>query len=413
MLRKAHSNTHCKIIELTEFVPVYLPQHQLSEQDGRKLWTYYSSQITIQFPTIKTDHQWILTAQGWVGFIPLSSQVAISLNPKVPLANLFGMLEYTHDLKSFRWQTDLFEAKSLDGFYTRLALLLAQRVIQRCRQGIYREYLTHIEPLPYVRGSLALSKTLSAVEQHQPICCYEEQSADIEDNQILTWALHRILQSNILRDNLSALKAVAQPAVRRAYRQMRALTTLKPYNAQACQNRRYHRLNADYEALHGLSAFFLADSGPSHEVGGDTMVPFLVDMARLYERFVANWLQQHMGADFRVQAQERQPIGNGASVYFNIDLTIYDTQTGQVRWVMDTKYKSPMAGPAAEDIAQAIAYAQVKGAPESILIYPLPLMQPLDVQSGEISVQSLIFGLAHDLEEAGSKFLAMLFRRAS
>jgi len=405
-----------RIIELTEFVPQTFAQDELPQSTAHLLWSHYSRQVAIQFPTFQTDNQWVLTAQGWVGFIPLSSELGISLQPKVPLANLFGMLEYAHDLKNFRWLKGFFEAQSLAAFYQRLAQLFAQRVLQRCQQGIYREYRAVTEPLPYVRGRLELASMLRKSEREPPICHYEEQSADIEDNQILTWALYRILKSGLCTNPYTDpyTERETLPTVRRAYRQMRLMTTLKPYTVQACQARHYHRLNEDYQMLHGLAAFFLDESGPSHEMGGQTMVPFLVDMARLYERFVArwlaHWLKQHLGPEFRVQAQERQPIGNNASIYFNIDLTIYNSRSGQVRWVMDTKYKLPTATLSTSDIAQAIAYAQVKGASETILIYPAPIPQPLDIQSENIRIRSLTFSLNGDLEEAGHSFLKTLIQ---
>ena len=59
----------------------------------------------------------------------------------------------------------------------------------------------------------------------------------------------------------------------------------------------YHRLNRDYEVLHALCRFFLENSGPAHSSGGHTFFPFLVDMAQLFERFVAGWLQKHLPPD--------------------------------------------------------------------------------------------------------------------
>ncbi|MCX7038200.1 MAG: hypothetical protein NT005_03560 [Spirochaetes bacterium] len=46
-----------------------------------------------------------------------------------------------------------------------------------------------------------------------------------------------------------------------------------------------------------MCRFFLESSGPTHEPGGNLMLPFLVDMARLFELFVAEWLQQHIVQD--------------------------------------------------------------------------------------------------------------------
>jgi 5-methylcytosine-specific restriction enzyme subunit McrC len=60
-----------------------------------------------------------------------------------------------------------------------------------------------------------------------------------------------------------------------------------PVGPESCVGRTYNRLNADYEPMHALCRFFLENSGPTHERGDRSMFPFLVDMSRLYELFVA------------------------------------------------------------------------------------------------------------------------------
>ena len=77
----------------------------------------------------------------------------------------------------------------------------------------------------------------------------------------------------------------ALPLVRRTYRSVHAKARPYPFRANACVGRLYNRLNADYGTLHGLCRFFLDHSGPTHEAGDRTMLPFLVNMASLYEKF--------------------------------------------------------------------------------------------------------------------------------
>jgi len=58
--------------------------------------------------------------------------------------------------------------------------------------------------------------------------------------------------------------------------------------------RRYIRQNADYATLHALCRFFLEQAGPTHELGRHRMLPFVVEMAALFERFVVAWLRVHL-----------------------------------------------------------------------------------------------------------------------
>jgi len=49
----------------------------------------------------------------------------------------------------------------------------------------------------------------------------------------------------------------------------------------------------------------LEHSGSTHHAGDHTMLPFLVDMARLYELFVAEWLKTRLPKGWSVESQER------------------------------------------------------------------------------------------------------------
>lgn len=56
------------------------------------------------------------------------------------------------------------------------------------------------------------------------------------------------------------------------------------------------------------------------------MLLFLVDMARLYERFVAEWLRAHATQDIFIRAKELVHFGGNAPS-FEIDLVLHDTAT--------------------------------------------------------------------------------------
>jgi 5-methylcytosine-specific restriction enzyme subunit McrC len=161
--------------------------------------------------------------------------------------------------------------------------------------------------------------------------------------------------------------------------------------------------------MHALCRFFLEHSGPTHQLGDRTVLPFLVNMARLFELFVAEWLKTHLPENLTLKAQEKVAIGEAENLKFNIDLVLSDVYTGKPICVLDTKYKTK-EGPDVSDIAQVVTYAEVRGCPHAILVYPQPLFEPLDVKLGDIRVQSLTFPLAGDLEEAGLLFRDKLIK---
>jgi 5-methylcytosine-specific restriction enzyme subunit McrC len=389
-----------RLIELTEYVPRLLPATEMTDDLGDLLWRNYEQQVEVEFPNPKTGHQWRLMSKGWVGHIPLTPDCQLALRPKVQLANLFQMLEYVYNLKSFRFLSGLIDCHSLADYYEQLANILANRVLDRARQGFYRAYLAESDRLPYVRGRLDFRQSLGRPEQIKLQCDYEAHTADIGDNQILAWTLQQIARGDICSDRIL-------PTVRRAYRSLHGLATPTPHGPEACLGRLYHRLNEDYRPLHALCRFFLEQSGPSHHLGDRRILPFLVDMARLYERFVAEWLKANLPAGLDLKVQERVEISPTNTLHFDIDLVLFEVETGIVRSVLDTKYKVPEK-PATADISQVTTYALSQGCHDAILIYPIPLKDPLDEMIGNIRVRTKAFTLTDNLEQAGQKLLQEL-----
>ncbi|MCC6457582.1 MAG: restriction endonuclease [Caldilineaceae bacterium] len=381
---------------LVEYQPLYLPAAALDERSAALLWQRYHAQVEVEPPSFRTGDQWRLTAQGWAGFIPLMRNLALVLQPKVALRDLFAVIEVAYDLASLHFLPGLIQVTSLPDIYTRLARLLAQRIMQREQRGLYRAYLPMHENAPYVRGRIRTAEIAYTLPAATIACSYHQLTADIEENRILAWTLHLILRSGICTGETLTL-------IQRAYRLLASQVTLTPIAANASRGRVYTRLNQDYAPLHALCAFFLDQSGPGHTLGDQNMVPFLVDMARLYEKFVAAWLQRRLAASHRVAAQVHTPLSG--DLHFTIDLVI---TAGRQRWVIDTKYKLPAAGPDTADVAQILAYAQVQGAQEAVLVYPAPIAQPLDVTVGGVRLRTLTFALDHDLDAAGEALVTAL-----
>ncbi len=394
------NTTQPRIIKLAEYQAALFSPGEIPDEVGEILLHNYKNQVEVEFPTPKTKGKWELKAKGWVGHIPLTPEFYFALQPKVELANLFRMLDYAYHLKSFHFLEGQANCQSLAEFYERLAGELAKRVLGRARKGLYRTYLAETDRLPFVRGRLDVRQSIQTPGQVKLKCRYEEQTADIVENQILSWALFRIARSGMCTER-------TLPLVRLAYRALQGLVTPTPHSPAACVKRLYNRLNDDYQPMHALCRFFLEQSGPGHQLGDRTMLPFLVDMARLYELFVAEWLKIHLPSHLSLKVQEKVDIDEAGSLNFKIDLVLYDTATDLARCVLDTKYKTP-GQPATEDISQVTTYAVAKNCREAILIYPTPLSQALDETIGDIRLRSLTFSLDGDLEQAGQTFVDLL-----
>jgi 5-methylcytosine-specific restriction enzyme subunit McrC len=386
-----------RTIDLQEYIPTRFPKDAIPEEVGELLYRKFGDKVSVTPPSFKNDYQWEITPQGWVGYIPLSQELGFALRPKVPLRNLFGMWEYAYRLKSFHLLDDLYQSQSLQEFYEQLANILAKRILDRGRKGYYRAYLQQSEHLPYLRGNMDVRRLAQSPWETKLYCHYQEHTPDIEENQILAWTLSVIARSGQVGERVA-------PVVRCAYRNLQGLVSLYPYRPEDCVGRLYNRLNEDYQPLHALSRFFLEQSGPQMEIGDRRMIPFLVDMANLYELFVAEWLKAHLPTEYILKTQEQVDISKSGKLYFKIDLVLYQTDSPQPICVLDTKYKVPDAGPSPADIAQVVSYAESKYCNEAVLIYPGPLETSLDDKVGGIYVRNLTFSLNGDLELSGKYF---------
>ena len=385
------------IVELTEYIPVTIQRHALPEEVGEAVWRDYSPQVQIEFPSPATGWQWRLTSLGWVGHLPLPQGFALRLLPRVDLGNLFLMLEYAYRLGSFRFLEGAYTADSIEDFYSRLAGELARRVLARSSRGFYHAYVGRSGSLPFVAGRLDAAALARRPWQVAVECHFQEHTADVEENQIPAWALHTILRGGLCREP-------ALNAVRRAHRTLQGTVSLQHFKASDCYGRLYDRLNEDYRPLHSLCRFFLENTGPSHARGGREMLPFMVNMARLFELFVAEWLRERVPPGWEFTAQEEFNVGQSGALTFNIDLVLYDHASGSPLCVLDTKYKTAPQ-PKTDDIFQVVGYAEAKGCKEAVLLYPVPLAKPFDEKIGDIRVRSMTFSLSGDLNRSGESFV--------
>ena len=252
-------------LSLSEYETIFLPASQLSAGAGEQLWRSLDQtgkKLLVSFPSPKTDGQWQLTAQGWVGQISLPQQstlppqFTLTITPKVPLTRLFQLWEIAYDLRLAYLADGLTSVDSIPAFFSMLAQVLAQRVIRRGRQGFQQAYLKQTAVLPYVRGKLLPNQPATTSPTVQLACRYDAQTTDVPDNQILAFTLHQIARSG-------QCSPAAQTAVRRAYHLLQPIVSLRPFLPSDCQNRSYSRLNQDYAIMHALCRFFLEHTGPA------------------------------------------------------------------------------------------------------------------------------------------------------
>jgi len=384
------------IITLKEYQSQEISRELISYDLKEKLYREYSKQIEISLIADRKGDRWRITAQGYVGYIQVSQDLAIFIEPKAPIKNVLAMLEYTPEFKGFKFP-ELANFDTLQDFLNSLAESLADRIIEKCRRGLYRSYISQNATLEYVRGRIDIPKAIQKPWQIKIPCQYQENTHDNEDNQIIFYTLHRILRSQLCTEN-------THTKVHKAFHALQGYVNLYPFIAADCRDRHYSRLNQDYRYLHLLCQFFLDRTAPTHNQGQRSSFSFLIDMPSLYENFVASWLKRHLPPHLRLYKQYSIQIGLSCA----IDLVIKDIHSGECKFILDTKYKIKETV-SSQDLHQVRSYSIAMQCPEAILIYPQDLAKALDDKSDAIHTRSLTFALNEDLDQCGQKFLGNIF----
>ena len=351
---------------------------ELSAELATAIHERHGHRIDVEFPSPRTEGKYRFKSRGCVGNLPVTEDLAVRVRPKVPVRSLFRMLEYAYNLDSFQVYEGDAGVGAIDEIYETLVSLLARRVLDRVRQGLYRQYRSEEDTLPYVRGRVLALASLRAggVAATRLVCEYEELTADVLDNQILAWTLSLLHRFPLGREDV-------REQVRRASRALVPMIEPQRVLPRDCVHRFYDRLNQDYQPMHALCRFFLEQSGPTLDGGDHSLLPFTLHMPTLFEAFVARWLQRHLPEGMSLTAQHHAELEPTGSLSFKIDLVLEDKATREVLAVLDTKYKDTTV-PAIDDIQQMVAYAARMRTRHAVLIYPAKGTKALQLQVGDV-----------------------------
>ena len=388
-----------RVVNLTEYEEMRVPRHELSQDDALGIHSTCGDWMDVEWPSPLNDNSYVFTPRDLVGQVPVTHDLYVRVAPKVPIANLFRMLEYAYDLKSFAFLEGDITCGSLDDMFDRLANVLAKRVLSRLRQGLYRDYIGAQDQLPYVRGRIEIMRSLrsSARGATTLACRYNEHTADLDDNRILAATLRMLPRAGLQREDVVR-------RVRRAYRGMAGAVEASPVLPEDCVGRTYHRLNEDYRPMHGLCRFFLESCGPSANEGEKGFIPYSLRMSNLFELFVASWLRERLPRRYLIEPHCRAGYDERGKTIFDIDLVLRDSATGDVLAVLDTKYKRD-ASASSDDVQQIVAYAATLRTTRAFLIYPSRNTRSEVYTAGDVHVRSLVFDVGEDPDESGLAFV--------
>lgn len=323
-----------------------------------------------------------IQSKAWIGVLNFT-RLQVRIVPKLVGSELgvLRMVEYCSSLQSLRLlDVDRLVASQGSNLLDLICELLNEECDALVREGLLQDYVAREDSLPALRGRLRLrDQVMRRFGQVDVLeCSFDEFESDILENQILGAGLsaaHQVATATEVRQRSARLGGL--------FADVCDSSRLDPVLARASLV--YHRRNEHYRAAHEW-AFMLLEASAIREmfdVGDRRVSVFLINMNRLFERFVTTLLTDaYVGSDIRVSSQRRTPsvIVDEASgrTYARIipDILLDAPAWNRKRLPIDAKYKlydskDVAPGDIYQTFMYAIAFADPTGpTPTSVIIYP-------------------------------------------
>ncbi|AEG43906.1 5-methylcytosine-specific restriction enzyme subunit McrC [Isoptericola variabilis J7] len=328
---------------------------QLTGADLRVLQTVPRERL-LATPTMEPG-LFTLRASSWVGTVELDT-VRVRVVPKVDdLRNVLGMFASAAGLADWSVRaSDYADADVVEG----IAELVLRTIDQATRRGLVHGYRSRMERLPVLRGRLLVAELAARPWDPWPApCAYDDFTADVAENRVLLAAVKAIrgwpLPPEVRRlsaDLMSRFEEVSDAS--------------DPWTE--AESIRESPLNEHYMPALRLAAIVLEGAGVAHGAGDREAVSFLVDMNKLYERWIGAELATRLWPTLQVLEQRSVALSRRPRVSMQPDLLF--REGGRNVLVGDVKYKLTGSGLARnEDYYQLLAYATALDLPRGILIY--------------------------------------------
>lgn len=282
----------------------------------------------------------ILVGDGW----------ELRIRPHLEIPKLFFLLAYS--ISSSGWHDAVTGMSTEHDVVEALASGFAFHAERALDRGLLRGYVTVEERRNDLRGRIRFGDQLARLPgMPLPLeVVYDDFSADIAENRLLLTAAETLLRMRGIapraRSRLLHLRAVLDEVNVLHERQRVAVPPIT-------------RLNSRYEAALVLGKMILDGTSLRQERGTTASTSFLFDLNEVFESFVYAALRESLrryGGTVDRQVAGRLDTGAGPQLSLRADVVW--RRRGEVKAVIDSKYKSLYAGSTMPnaDAYQMLAY---------------------------------------------------------
>jgi 5-methylcytosine-specific restriction enzyme subunit McrC len=298
-----------------------------------------------------------LRATSWVGAVVLP-QLTIHVLPKVKdLRTVLTMFTSGTGLVDWRTDTTTYRPSDLVDGVAELAL---RAINAATRRGLVHGYRAAQERVPVIRGRLDVQQLAARPWDAWPVPCrFDDFTPDVSENRVLLAAVRQIARWPV------------GPVLRRmASELLQRLQGVGDSSAALaeCDLIQHTPANEHYQPSLALARLVLEGFGLTQAVGGLSAQTFLVDMNKLFEKWIGDELSARLWPSLQVVEQSHVRLSISPRVTMTPDLVF---RRGKATvFVADVKYKLTGGGLArTDDYYQLLAYTTAMRLPRGLLIY--------------------------------------------
>ncbi len=376
--------------EMPEWSTRVFPDVELTDSDRRLVAALGAGDARLVVDELRDGVR--VMSRSWIGVVRFET-FEVRVIPKVAGGNLgvLHMLEYASGLSAL---SRLESARTIQTakeshLADLLGLLLAEATSRLVRDGLLSDYVTREESLTILRGRLRMNDQVR--RRHLQVdrleCRFDEHETDIVENRLLGAALaiaRRVCADEEVRRSVSRYHAVLNEVCEPG--------AFDPQSAEL--ELVYHRRNEHYRTAHELAWLFVRALAVSdlYAPGSRGSFAFLIDMNRLFERFVTCLLTDALaGSGMSVRPQFRDQtliveeplLRRYAAIVPDILLESSDAD-GRRRIPVDAKYELYDEGkvdPA--DVYQTFVYAYARRIDQELDQVRAVILYPASHRGGE------------------------------
>jgi 5-methylcytosine-specific restriction enzyme subunit McrC len=346
--------------QLTERTAAECP---LGPEDVDFLLTAHRGHLKLA-PTRQRD-VYTLTPGGHVGTI-VAPHCRLLVRPKIPVQNVFYLLDPDGSVPVCEDRTAAAPGGDLLDF---LAGYLARLLSERAARGLHRAYVERSGHGPFLQGRLDLPAQLRDAHgrKDRVHCRHEDFTADIPCNQVPRATAELVLRSPLLGESArQALRGALTP-----FADVSPVSLGPDSFAVAAAD----RLAEPYRPLLDLCRLLAESLSPGEAAGASAFPAFLLDMERVFERYltahcVSAWGEGGgKGAAVQPLFRPHRPVAGQPEMSMLPDLTL--DRGGRPALVVDAKWKRlPKGTLITSDVYQVLAYCAALGVGRAALVYP-------------------------------------------